>query len=127
MFDIILIPLSVAWDGHDGDFETIVFKVGVIFWSVDVLMSLNTGFDMAGMIVVSRSKILKRYAKTWLGFDFVTLVLDYFLWAMTSTAVLRGLRGLRGVRLLRLVRIVRILKVSRFSLMLEDVQGCGFR
>ena len=60
MFDIILIPLSVAWDGHDGDFEKSIFKVGVIFWSLDVLMSLNTGFDSAGSVVVSRWAILKR-------------------------------------------------------------------
>ena len=69
--DAILLPLSLAWDWHQGTDEAgsffllVVFLLSLLFWSVDICMNLNTAFYQRGFLVFSRWEILKHYLQTW--------------------------------------------------------------
>ena len=69
--DAILLPLSLAWDWHQGTdepgslFLLVVFLLSLLFWSVDICMNLNTAFYQRGFLVFSRWEILKHYLQTW--------------------------------------------------------------
>ncbi len=69
--DAILLPLSLAWDWHQGTkdagslFLLVVFLLSLVFWSCDIMMNLNTAFYQRGYLVLSRWEIFKHYMQTW--------------------------------------------------------------
>ena len=83
--DAILLPLSLAWDWHQGTdepgslFLLVVFLLSLLFWSVDICMNLNTAFYQRGFLVFSRWEILKHYLQTWcldsIGYSIIMMFL----------------------------------------------------
>ena len=69
--DAILLPLSLAWDWHQGTkdagslFLLVVFLLSLVFWSFDIMMNLNTAFYQRGYLQLSRWEIFKHYMQTW--------------------------------------------------------------
>lgn len=81
--DALLLPISIAWDwrlGLDNAASTLLFCSiwsSLVFWTLDVLVNLNTAVYIKGLLVHRREAILSRYMRSWLLLDISLVSLDY--------------------------------------------------
>ena len=84
--------------------------VVMLFFFTDILMNLNLVYTAGdGTLVMSRSKIIAKYARGWLSLDLLSTI----PWDLMGTGT--GART-RLVRLLRLVKLLRLMRASRVVL-----------
>ncbi|CAJ1395704.1 unnamed protein product, partial [Effrenium voratum] len=115
--DALLLPISIAWDwrlGLDNAASTLLFCSiwsSLVFWTLDVLVNLNTAVYIKGLLVHRREAILSRYMRSWLLLDISLVSLDYLNVAQdfdTDLAFLRFGRIIRAFRLLRLLKMTKL-------------------
>lgn len=113
LWDIVALPLMVFQE-VDGLFMDILGMIGLMYWTMNVGITLTSGYLQNGVLVMSPWLIFKRYLSRTIFLDLVTLVPD---WVVTIVSVFstgsdfqeaRLLRALRAFRLTRLVRIVKL-------------------
>lgn len=123
--DTVLLRLALAWDvsmGVDNLFSSVLlcsFWLSLTFWTLDLLINLNTAVYRKGALVVSRSRILLSYAKGWLLFDCLLLSFDV-VYVSSQSAVSGEFRLLRVTRILRLLRLLRMLKLTKVNNIIEE-------
>lgn len=121
-YDILMIPLNVAWERETKDGpEVFLWHLSIVYWTLDILMTFNTGVIKMGKLQLSRRYIVERYAKSWLPFDLVVVALDYWVLLIPANVMMSMFRALRSARVLRALRIVRILKLRKFTQIIEDL------
>jgi len=114
---MITVPM-LLFNPEDNDFTIFMAWLAMIFWTLDIGMSVNTGITVEdGKVNNDRKAILKAYLKTWFILDCIVVVPD---WTMTflellanqdngsaagMTRTLKGFRAIRGLRLLRLAKL----------------------
>ena len=94
------------------------YFITTVFYLIDLLIQLNTGYSDKGHIVVSRSKIWKRYLSTWLLVDLLScLPLNYLIPSMdfafeNSDLSLSSQNPLRYLWLLKLLKSLKFYTVT---------------
>eukprot|EP00931_Biecheleriopsis_adriatica_P057726 TRINITY_DN34267_c0_g1_i1.p1 TRINITY_DN34267_c0_g1~~TRINITY_DN34267_c0_g1_i1.p1 ORF type:complete len:1226 (+),score=202.09 TRINITY_DN34267_c0_g1_i1:54-3731(+) len=118
IYDGIMIPVNVAWtrDLPPGEYNLFIFAT--IFWTFDMVLTLNTGVYKNDRLYMSRLPIWKNYCTTWFLIDIFLLSLDYLFIMMsdeslTNFKVMRSARFARFTRLLRVARLLRLFRGSR--------------
>merc|ERR1719460_1810874 len=104
--DIIAIPLDVAWVRNKTTAEDILFNIMITFWTLDIALTFNTGYLFDGQIQYSRLGAARHYAKTWLAFDTLIVIIDWIFWIMPESAIMSVFRTARAIRLLRMLRVL---------------------
>lgn len=120
-YDIIVIPLMVAWDLELKGFSFFMFVLAILYWTTDIFRGFCTSIYSHGELVSARSRIVLKYARTWLIPDVLIISIDYIILAGGEN--LTVFRSARALRLLRLMRLVRLLKMSRNSQTIDDTVG----
>lgn len=116
--DVIMLPLAFIQD------EPFLPAAGAwfvaVWWTVDVMVQLFTGFHADGLIELRSAKTMQNYARRGMVIDIPLLFVDWFtLFAESYNGqhsavgvdVVRLGRSLRSLRIIRLVRVVRLFKV----------------
>ena len=120
-YDVFYIPFT-ALDPPDTQFTEVVVWSGLIFWSLDMLMSNVTAFYLRGELVTSCRAISGQYLRTWFCLDLLVIVPDWFgqlsIQSMEGDSV-RVLRSL--LRSLRCLRLLRLLKLQKLLAMVYDL------
>eukprot|EP00931_Biecheleriopsis_adriatica_P098136 TRINITY_DN7202_c0_g1_i3.p1 TRINITY_DN7202_c0_g1~~TRINITY_DN7202_c0_g1_i3.p1 ORF type:complete len:681 (-),score=112.94 TRINITY_DN7202_c0_g1_i3:69-2111(-) len=123
-YDLIAIPF-LAFDPEDNVFTLFMGWLAMIFWTLDMGMSVNTGMRLAdGNIIMDRGVVIKSYIKTWLIIDLLVVVPDWTTTIMellgssaegkdyaSMTRILRVLRAIRILRLLRLLKLKKLVNI----------------
>ncbi|CAE7560858.1 Cnga4 [Symbiodinium natans] len=122
--DTVLLPIYLAWDWHKDTTDVAswinlgVFTFSLLFWTVDIMINLNTAVFQKGQLVFSRSEILLHYFRSWLLLDVALVGLDCVTVANVllegALADLSFSRFARIIRILRLLRLVKLAKVEGF-------------
>mmetsp|Transcript_2953 Transcript_2953/g.7524 ORF Transcript_2953/g.7524 Transcript_2953/m.7524 type:complete len:777 (+) Transcript_2953:113-2443(+) len=114
-YDVVSIPLYLAFDTFDNAFISVMFFIVVIFWSIDMGLSFITGVYVKGVEELRHSKVAKVYLKGWfwidatlVGADWVTVIVSQRQSGLAIVRVGKSLRTLRIVRTLRLLRLIKI-------------------
>lgn len=118
--DVVMVPYMAAWR-VDIDVPSALFFLLVItsvFWLVDIILNCKTGFYRDGVLVTDGREAVMNYARTYMAFDLVCIVLDLFVVAVPDSS--SDLNVLRGMRFLRMLRLMRVAKFGRLSQALED-------
>ncbi|CAJ1352762.1 unnamed protein product, partial [Effrenium voratum] len=122
--DGMLMPVSLAWDLHMDEANTfsllltLFFWIGLIYWSLDILVNFNTAIYVQGGLETSRNAIALKYLRSWLVFDAALVILDL----VNATGEMAGDLGtLRSLRVVRALRLLRLLKVSKLKTIIEDM------
>lgn len=80
-----MIPLFISFPDLNGvsslqSFESVI----TIFFLIDIVLNLQTGFYQRGSLVTKRKEIVKHYLKTWLVFGnmiyFNYIILIFFFY-----------------------------------------------
>mmetsp|Transcript_44056 Transcript_44056/g.101665 ORF Transcript_44056/g.101665 Transcript_44056/m.101665 type:complete len:1073 (-) Transcript_44056:174-3392(-) len=118
LHDSITIPFVMAWDVGDSLPIVLGMMTSLCIWTLDIFMNFTTGYyGRDGEVVMSWTKVARRYIKTTFVFDLAISGIDWFS-RITEWVLGEGARGgnlavLRLARVARLGRLVRILNVPR--------------
>eukprot|EP00913_Durusdinium_trenchii_P025739 g24155.t1 len=116
MYDLFAVPLQ-AFNPPQSTGLLIMDWLTLIFWTVNVTVSLTTGYVEEGITVL-------RYLKTWCVVDMVVLIPDWVFTIIASdtnsAAVADFSKMPRVVRLARVVRLLRLVRLKRLFEQIED-------
>ncbi|CAJ1426257.1 unnamed protein product, partial [Effrenium voratum] len=128
LFDAISIPVIVSWDVAN-TWLSVISVVCMVYWTLDMLSSTQTGFYESGELILSSSRALQHYLKGWFLFDCTLVTLDWVMLALDDSdaeTVFVGHRFARVVRVVRTLRLVRLLKLNVLMRVLEDQLSLGY-
>mmetsp|Transcript_35746 Transcript_35746/g.82023 ORF Transcript_35746/g.82023 Transcript_35746/m.82023 type:complete len:822 (-) Transcript_35746:57-2522(-) len=124
-YDALFIPLLVFGLAQTGFFAVMNWFTA-IFWSLDVVMSVLTGYNTNGLVEMRLLKILQNYLRSWFGLDMLIVVSDWVVIASTTgdsteaVGIVKFSKSLRITRILRLLRLLRMIRVSKALTVLRD-------
>ena len=131
VYSAFMVPLRVCFSadatGYWLGFEIIISIIFVL----DIVANFNTVFfdPIKGKWVLSRRRIAKRYAESWLWLDLPGSVpVELIDIAWHGAAGHAGALGLlRMLRLFRLLRLLRLLKIDEYVEVLENATDMNLR
>jgi len=102
----------------------------VYFWT-DILVNLNSGIYIKGMLIMQRHKIIWHYVMGWLVLDVLasfpySFVLENLFIGSSDSGLSslsktpRLLRILKIIRFLRILRLLRVFKLKRLLYKVEE-------
>lgn len=113
-YDMITIPIDISFQPEKNTFTTMMGWFTLIFWTLDMVTSLFTGYYHEGKLIMNHQKIIMNYLKGWLWIDLAVVVPDWVMKLMGSTVRVAGLgRILRALRVMRILRLLRIMKLKK--------------
>lgn len=131
-YDSMMIPLQMA-DPPEMFLTTVMLWITRLFWTVDIVLTFFTGYtDAKGAIVVNPGDVVRRYLRTWFGFDLVVVGLDWTeiiissgVLSMSWARVGKATRFFRIARMLRLLRLARVQDTAstQVAMFLESLQN----
>ncbi|CAE7244467.1 KAT1 [Symbiodinium natans] len=139
IFDAISIPVIVSWEIPNSEVASVLIPM-MLYWTIDIGASAQTGFYENGLLVQSPSRALAHYVRTWflfdvgvVTFDWVMLVLEGSTTSQSSLALRSigtsmgvGGRVLRVARVVRIVRLLRLVKLQNLLQVVEDSLGYAY-
>lgn len=126
LYDLIMTPILLAWDLPVFGVLMVLMCITCIFWTMDIVITLRTGYWRRGNLEMRPSLIVRHYVRTWLVPDAVLVIADWLsiifnvLHSPGSEASL-----LRLSRAGKLVRMIGILRISKFHNLLDRLQHIG--
>eukprot|EP00435_Cladocopium_sp_Y103_P037287 s20_g9.t2 len=124
LIDAIFLPLSIAWDWSwgfgsvSGAILSGSIYVGLVFWTLDIVLNFNTAVYIQGQLVTKRRRIMRRYLSTWFALDISIVILDYLNLAQDYES---NLSFLRFGRIVRAFRMLRLLKMSKLDAIIQEL------
>lgn len=109
-YDLLILPLQ-AFHIEEQSFVQICDWIVAIFWTVDVFVTLRTGYFVGARLEMRHRQIAIHYARTWLSCDVLVIVVEWvslLAQRLGSASILRSSRTLRSLRFLRLARVTKL-------------------
>jgi len=122
-YDLLTIPVQLAFQPSSTDFTNAVFWLALAFWSADIVCSFCTGFYSHGAEELRPRSIARHYVSTWLVFDLFVVASDFVAWfgdEGRAPAMARMGKSLRIVRVVRSLRLLRLVKLQKLIETLMD-------
>eukprot|EP00811_Abedinium_folium_P005038 NODE_1463_length_2468_cov_16.357540.p1 GENE.NODE_1463_length_2468_cov_16.357540~~NODE_1463_length_2468_cov_16.357540.p1 ORF type:complete len:681 (-),score=176.76 NODE_1463_length_2468_cov_16.357540:426-2468(-) len=125
-YDLITIPMSIGTlvDLNAHTLTVVMFWITLLFWSLDLPLTMVTGYSIPNGFEHRVSSIMWLYFRTWflpdicvIGLDWAFIVLDRTAYGSSRTA-----RMTKVMRILRAARSVRLLRLAKLKGLLEAVQ-----
>lgn len=122
MYDMVIIPMKV-FSYTPSVFTELMDWTTLLFWTANIAATLTVGYVKKGITIMSPSKILCNYLRTWFIVDCLVLIPDwlftFFAGAEAEQTVSEdtgdgaGGGGEDAVKLLRMLRLARTLRLLR--------------
>jgi len=117
LYDLIAIPWQIAWNESQ---PLALSLLTTLYWTLDIIVELNTGFlSPAGHVVKNRKAVTRRYVWTRFFVDATMTSLDIV--AILSVDTIADMSWYRFVRSLRALRIVRAFRLSAVRETLDEL------
>lgn len=123
IFELWVHPFTVVFLAHAGvpwqlEFVSYILTV---FFIMDILINLSTGFIVKDRIVMKRREIVTNYMRFWFWVDLVaTIPFDLMSWGAGLGHMGKVMRTFRLLRLLRAARLVT--RMQQFRLVTKHLQ-----
>ena len=123
--DLVVIPLYV-FDIPDSSLLVSLEWFTQLFWNIDILMTVRTGYYYKGLLIMDPRKVFRNYVRTWLVLDVTLVSLDWCFVLLQASgvqvnSVAQLSRTIRFLRFLRLVRILRWVKLRRMAEVFQEL------
>lgn len=122
LYDVFMIPFVQSFEPEEEVWMRFMTWFGAVFWAIDLPKSMFSGYHRRGVLEMRLYKVIRKYLRTWFGFDLLVLCIDWvFLYVQYYTTdsespmrIMRSGRWLRALRILRACRLIRLARVLRF-------------
>lgn len=127
LFECVSLPLMMCFQVQVPDN---VHLVSTIFFGVDMLLNLTTGYFLGSLLVMRRRWLIKRYIRTWALLDFVSTFPWEFIFNSFGVDKSNASGGgettlLRIAKLGKLARVLRLLRLAKIHTILKGLQTSG--
>mmetsp|Transcript_68594 Transcript_68594/g.222301 ORF Transcript_68594/g.222301 Transcript_68594/m.222301 type:complete len:913 (-) Transcript_68594:215-2953(-) len=118
LVEFLSIPVILAWDIPLDGWLRWASLFGLLFWTVDIVLSFMTGFYARGELEMNPKRVARRYLRSWFIPDIAVVLIDAcsVILAYTnpdsSSSGAALFRLSKFSRFLRLARLFRMVKVS---------------
>lgn len=106
LYDVVTVPIQIS-KLQDLDVLLPIEWASCIYWSLDILVSLNTSIYMGDSLETRRTIIAQHYFRTWMPVDAILVVRDWtgiVLGTSDSLSIVQAMRALKLLKFLRLMR-----------------------
>lgn len=122
LYDLIMIPLRVFSPPSTAASEVMDWTL-LIYWTVNVIMSLLVGYVHKGITIMIPRKIIRNYFRTWFIVDVMVLAPDWYITMMSMSGKSSGAEGASdAVKLLRIMRLTKCLRLLRAAKLRRIIQ-----
>lgn len=127
--DLVWIPMQV-FDPPEVLFVMVLQWWSVLFWTLDIILSFNTGaHSKEGHVVMSRLQVARLYARRWLLLDLLVVGMEWLVltrldeksFVSGATSAARAGKVMRVVRLFRILRLMRLVKMRELIFALQGL------
>lgn len=119
-YELIILPMQAFAIPTEGVYK-VVGVFCMLFWSLDLLLTMNTAYyTKTGDVVTSRRRILRKYAKGWLLPDVLLVSIDWLEFTNVTGGALKGGKAVRAFRVLRVMRILRMRKLKEVLVKFDE-------
>ena len=130
--ELIMIPLLLSFEFETPPELELINLLITVFFIMDMVLNLNTGYYSKGTLVMQRKKIIRKYFSFWFYVDFVSsFPFDLLPLEMLSadettndnqTDLSKKARILRIVRFLRFAKLSKLLRILKLKKTLEKIE-----
>lgn len=117
--EMCLLPFFLAFDVDLEGGVLVLVWVLVCFWTLDVLLSLNTGFWTDHGLEMRRWVVVRSRLMSWAFFDLVLVVCDWTSLLLSQMLDPKFARVVRFFKLSKLIRAAMLLRLIRLARVLE--------
>eukprot|EP00746_Dinoflagellata_sp_MGD_P036234 gnl/MRDRNA2_/MRDRNA2_186909_c0_seq1.p1 gnl/MRDRNA2_/MRDRNA2_186909_c0~~gnl/MRDRNA2_/MRDRNA2_186909_c0_seq1.p1 ORF type:complete len:614 (+),score=79.03 gnl/MRDRNA2_/MRDRNA2_186909_c0_seq1:3-1844(+) len=118
-YDMCMIPFNLSFSLGKDFAWTVIDRIILAFWCVDIGFNFITGYFQDGELNMSWLEICRHYVNGWLLPDVVIVSIDLVLVFLGSEHNAE-VSSLKLLRMLRMIRLVRLLKMQSIFRALED-------
>lgn len=129
MWDVLMIPLQVFELPKTGALNILAF-ITTSYWAFDIVLTFFVGYySRKGLLITERTKIARRYVKTWFALDVLIVSIDVFLVIqvqsgdnpLETTGIVRFGKAFKILRLIRIIRLFRLRKIRSLFATIQDI------
>ena len=129
--ELIMIPLLLSFEFDSPPELELANLLITVFFIMDMVLNLNTGYYSKGTLIMQRKKIIKKYMSFWFYIDFVSsfpfdlLPLDQLTpdeGVTDKSEISKKARVLRIVRFLRFAKLSKLLRILKLKKTLEKIE-----
>jgi len=113
LWDVITVPLG-AFEPDENFFFVFMDFSTLVFWTIDIIVTFFTGYEMRGEIIMRRKSVALHYISGMFFVDFTIVSVDMFFSLIKLTDVELSF-GIGNENLPRMARAFRILRVYRLT------------
>ena len=120
----IITPYSLAFlQDTSSTSESIDYFATAVF-SIDILVTLNTGVYVQGKIDMNRTTILKKYVRFWLWLDLIsTLPLQQILsTAYNSNQLNAGVTLGKSFNILKVLKLLKLVRITKLKFLIRHIE-----
>jgi hypothetical protein len=118
--------VTLIFEPSDTHFSISMDWFTLVFWTINMLLSVLVGYVKDGTTIMSPVRILIHYVKTWFTVDLLVVVPD---WIFTIANILSAKESgsnndgdlIKLLRILRLVRMMRLLRLFKLRKIMQDI------
>ena len=128
LYIVVFVPIAICFEYEPHAALIAVDLLVDTFFIVDIGLNFRTGFhDEAGLFVMDRARITRRYTRSWFGPDALSSVpMQAIALVLRASGVNAG--SLVAVKLVRLLKIGRLTRFKRIkALSTANVASSGMR
>ncbi|OMJ90246.1 hypothetical protein SteCoe_7449 [Stentor coeruleus] len=120
----ILIPYATAFAQDDEVFILKIDYYSISIFSIDILVTLNSGIYIKGELYMKRNIIIKEYLKFWFWVDILSTipfddVMENFVSKEKIAAVSSG-KHFNMLKMMKLLKLIRLSRLKYLILRIED-------
>mmetsp|Transcript_36652 Transcript_36652/g.85928 ORF Transcript_36652/g.85928 Transcript_36652/m.85928 type:complete len:915 (+) Transcript_36652:28-2772(+) len=126
LYDVITIPIFLAFNPQDNGFTVAMFWLVLSFWTCDIILSFNTGIYKGGVEEMRRWPVAVSYLRSWFILDLMVVGVDWSVFVISNVQRQQGIsmarvsKTVRTIRIIRSLRLLRIFKVKRLMEYIQD-------
>lgn len=120
----VLIPYAAAFAQNNIEFVSNIDYYSISIFSLDILVTLNSGIYVHGELCMKRTTILKEYLKFWFWIDFVSTfpfdqILIYF---MNEKELLSAVSLGKHFNILKMIKLLKLVRLSKLKYMIMRIE-----
>lgn len=119
----ILIPYTTAFAQDDEDFISKIDYYSISIFSIDILVTFNSGIYIQGELYMKRTIIIKEYLKFWFWVDVLsTIPFDDILEMFVSKEKISASSSGKHFSMLKMMKLLKLIRLSRLKYLILRIE-----
>lgn len=119
VFQSFYIPFILSFDLYSNNYWFFTETCTTLYFLLDIFLILNTAIYKDGSLITDRKQIMKKYIKSWLMIDFMSII-PYFLYPLPDSSTNNAFKN--TYKILRLLGLFKLLRIVKLVPMIDKIK-----